>query len=196
MASSSIAGDTVYDFWEAVTCAKCHLRFVPDGGGPPLVPFWITECGHILCNNHLSGCTDNRSFFGLALTSNGLEDADQSCSNCGDRPINLAPLQREVSDDGRTACIFVWLLTCTDGTAHKRLVQITSLRNRFTRKLCQGSWFTSLRKPMLLIAVVQFQQATMGSLIKYYQEKIRKQRSIIEQCKKERAELIALRRCG
>jgi hypothetical protein len=56
--SSSIAGDSVYDFWEAVTCAKCHLRFVPDGGGPPLAPFWITECGHILCNNHLSGYTD------------------------------------------------------------------------------------------------------------------------------------------
>lgn len=59
MASSSIAGDSVYDFWEAVTCAKCHLRFVPDNGGPPLVPFWITECGHILCNSHLSGCNDN-----------------------------------------------------------------------------------------------------------------------------------------
>jgi len=58
MASSSIAGETVYDFWEAVTCAKCHLRFVPDAGGPPLVPFWITECGHILCNNHLSGYSD------------------------------------------------------------------------------------------------------------------------------------------
>ena len=63
MASSSIAGDSVYDFWEAVTCAKCHLRFVPDGGGPPLVPFWITECGHILCNNHISGYIDNRILF-------------------------------------------------------------------------------------------------------------------------------------
>jgi hypothetical protein len=60
MASSSIAGDSVYDFWEAVTCAKCHLRFVPDGGGPPLAPFWITECGHVLCNNHLSGYIGRR----------------------------------------------------------------------------------------------------------------------------------------
>ena len=50
-------------------------------------------------------------------------------------------------------------------------------------------------KSTLLIVFSQFQQATMGSLIKYYREKIHKQRSIIEQCKKERAELIALRRC-
>ena len=146
MASSSIAGDTVYDFWEAVTCAKCHLRFVPDSGGPPLVPFWITECGHILCNSHISGYIDNRSSFGPALISNGLEDADQSCSHCGDRPINLAPLQREVSNDQRTARIFVWLLTCADGTANKRLVQVTSLRNRFIRKLCQGSLFIPIEE--------------------------------------------------
>ena len=65
MASSSIAGDSVYDFWEAVTCAKCHLRFVPDGGGPPLAPFWITECGHILCNNHLSEFSGNFDPMGL-----------------------------------------------------------------------------------------------------------------------------------
>lgn len=51
-------------------------------------------------------------------------------------------------------------------------------------------------KSILLIVFLQFQQATMGSLIKYYREKIHKQRSIIEQCKKERAELIALRRYG
>ena len=54
----------------------------------------------------------------------------------------------------------------------------------------------SLKKSMLFTVSVQFQQATMGALIKYYREKIHKQRSIIEQCKKERAELVALRRCG
>ena len=49
---------------------------------------------------------------------------------------------------------------------------------------------------MLLIVFVQFQQATMGSLLKHYREKIYRQRSIIEQFKKERAELITLRRYG
>ena len=51
-------------------------------------------------------------------------------------------------------------------------------------------------KFVLLIMSIQFQQATMGSLLKYYREKIYRQRSVIEQFKKERAELIALRRCG
>ncbi|KAF9791225.1 hypothetical protein BJ322DRAFT_1203138 [Thelephora terrestris] len=138
MASSSIAGDSVYDFWEAVTCAKCHLRFVPDNGGPPLAPFWITECGHILCNNHLN--------------------ADQICSYCGDRPINLAPLQREMEPP-------------------------------------VSDWFRSLPYAIDSLAnSVKFQQATMGSLLKYYREKIYKQRSTIEQLKKERAELVSLRR--
>ena len=36
----------------------------------------------------------------------------------------------------------------------------------------------------------------MGSLLKHYREKIHKQRSIIEQLKKEQAELTALRGCG
>ena len=49
-------------------------------------------------------------------------------------------------------------------------------------------------KLTLLTVLVQFQQATMGSLLKYYREKIHKQRSVIEHFKKERAELTALRR--
>jgi len=53
-----------------------------------------------------------------------------------------------------------------------------------------------LNKFTLFIMRVQFQQATMGSLLKYYREKIQRQRSVIENFKKERVELIALRRCG
>ena len=52
-----------------------------------------------------------------------------------------------------------------------------------------------LKNYVLLITSVQFQQATMGSLLKHYREKTQRQRSIIEHFKKERAELIALRRC-
>lgn len=54
----------------------------------------------------------------------------------------------------------------------------------------------SLGELVLLTRPVQFQQATMGSLLKYYREKLHKQRSIIEHFKKERAELVALRGCG
>ncbi|KAG6335586.1 hypothetical protein ID866_3502 [Astraeus odoratus] len=43
-----------FHFWDFVGCALCHLLFVPNDKGPPPVPFWLTECGHVVCNNHLS----------------------------------------------------------------------------------------------------------------------------------------------
>ena len=43
-----------FDFWDFVHCALCRLPFTPEPGAPPQVPFWITECGHVVCNNHLS----------------------------------------------------------------------------------------------------------------------------------------------
>lgn len=46
-----------FDFWEFVACARCHLPFSADSGAQPPVPFWVTECGHVLCNNHLSNAT-------------------------------------------------------------------------------------------------------------------------------------------
>ena len=42
------------DFWDTVDCAKCHLLYAPEHGPSPPVPFWLTECAHILCNSHLS----------------------------------------------------------------------------------------------------------------------------------------------
>ncbi|KAF8798183.1 hypothetical protein BYT27DRAFT_7265288 [Phlegmacium glaucopus] len=62
-----------FDFWEFVSCAKCQLLFSLDGAA---VPFWLTECGHVICNNHLN--------------------PDQSCSQCGTQGIQLAPLQQEM----------------------------------------------------------------------------------------------------
>jgi len=42
-----------FDFWEFVCCAKCRMPFALDNGGAT-VPFWLTECGHVICNSHLS----------------------------------------------------------------------------------------------------------------------------------------------
>ncbi|KAK7693533.1 hypothetical protein QCA50_003102 [Cerrena zonata] len=65
-----------FDFWEFVACARCHLPFSAESGAQPPVPFWVTECGHVVCNNHLK--------------------PDQSCTECGTQGIQVAPLQREV----------------------------------------------------------------------------------------------------
>ncbi|KDR73521.1 hypothetical protein GALMADRAFT_251235 [Galerina marginata CBS 339.88] len=64
-----------FDFWEFVSCTKCRMPFALENGSAT-VPFWLTECGHVICNNHL-----NR---------------DQSCCQCGAQDIQLAPLQREM----------------------------------------------------------------------------------------------------
>ncbi|KAK0210899.1 hypothetical protein DFS33DRAFT_336207 [Desarmillaria ectypa] len=63
-----------FDFWEFVNCARCQLPFSSDAGAT--IPFWLTECGHIVCNSHL--------------------DAGQSCAVCGSPGIQLVPLQREM----------------------------------------------------------------------------------------------------
>ncbi|CAK5277662.1 unnamed protein product, partial [Mycena citricolor] len=63
-----------FDFWEFVSCSRCQLPFVSDAGAT--IPFWLTECGHVLCNTHLQ--------------------PDQSCAQCGMAGIQLVPLQREM----------------------------------------------------------------------------------------------------
>ncbi|KAH0827155.1 hypothetical protein J3R83DRAFT_4846 [Lanmaoa asiatica] len=73
---SAVRQDPEFNFWDFVSCAVCHLPFSPADRGPPPVPFWITECGHVLCNSHLN--------------------PNQSCAKCGDQGIQLMPLQRNI----------------------------------------------------------------------------------------------------
>ena len=51
---STLSTSPELDFWEFVSCGICHLEFIKDNGGVSSVPFWITECGHVVCNTHLS----------------------------------------------------------------------------------------------------------------------------------------------
>ncbi|KDQ06752.1 hypothetical protein BOTBODRAFT_192853 [Botryobasidium botryosum FD-172 SS1] len=60
------------DFWEFVHCSTCLLPFTD----PPSCPFWLTECGHVLCNNHLN--------------------PDQSCPQCRTPSVQIIALQREL----------------------------------------------------------------------------------------------------
>lgn len=43
------------EFWEFIVCSKCCLPYTSNA--TLTVPFWLTECGHIVCNNHLSRFT-------------------------------------------------------------------------------------------------------------------------------------------
>ncbi|KAJ8078871.1 hypothetical protein PM082_013155 [Marasmius tenuissimus] len=75
--SSTSANQQEFDFWEFVSCAKCQLPFYSGASNVATVPFWLTDCGHVICNNHLK--------------------SDQSCAQCGTQDIQLLPLQREVA---------------------------------------------------------------------------------------------------
>ncbi|KAF7363550.1 RING-type domain-containing protein [Mycena sanguinolenta] len=72
--SNISAAPPEFDFWEFVSCSRCQLPFASDSGAT--VPFWLTECGHVVCNTHLN--------------------IDQSCVQCGMANIQLVPLQREM----------------------------------------------------------------------------------------------------
>ncbi len=91
ISSSSL---TDLDIWEFVSCSKCHLPFSSDPSAPPQVPFWLTECGHVICNLHLSmSPLYNRC---SCKSTEYTSDADQSCCECGAQGIQMIPLQREV----------------------------------------------------------------------------------------------------
>ena len=91
----SSLSDTDLDLWDTISCSKCLLPFLSKAG--PTIPFWLTECGHILCNNHLSKQMATCHPF-LRLTVPG---PNQSCTQCGAQGIQLTPLQKEVATSSR-----------------------------------------------------------------------------------------------
>ena len=108
----AVAWNTKYSAWEFVHCGICYLPFINPRNpeAPPPVPFWLTECSHVVCNNHLSelslmACCPwlrrvlTRSIrvflFNHPFDS---KDADQTCRQCADGlHIELMPLQLDVS---------------------------------------------------------------------------------------------------
>ncbi|KIY72051.1 hypothetical protein CYLTODRAFT_69984 [Cylindrobasidium torrendii FP15055 ss-10] len=63
-----------FDFWEFVACSRCQIPYHTPNG--PVTPFWLTSCGHVICNNHLN--------------------PDQSCGTCGTQSVECVPLQQEL----------------------------------------------------------------------------------------------------
>ncbi|KAG8966250.1 hypothetical protein FRC03_012261 [Tulasnella sp. 419] len=65
-----------FDFWDFVYCSQCMLPYLSEGQSQPTVPFWATECGHVLCNRHLN--------------------PDRSCPSCGSPNVAVSPLQKDM----------------------------------------------------------------------------------------------------
>ncbi|KAH6918369.1 hypothetical protein BKA70DRAFT_1394047 [Coprinopsis sp. MPI-PUGE-AT-0042] len=94
------------DFWEFIVCSKCYLPYTSNA--TLTVPFWLTECGHIVCNNHLN--------------------ADQSCASCAAMDIQVAPLQRQM--DEPMASWFSSIPAALDGIAFSAKFQQEMMANQ------------------------------------------------------------------
>ena len=101
---SNVSTPAELDFWEFVGCGVCHNGFVKETGALSSVPFWLTDCGHVVCNNHLSEYWTIARLHQVfqwtpripltSVTPN--VDPDQSCMVCGAQCMHLIPLAREV----------------------------------------------------------------------------------------------------
>ncbi|KAI1795905.1 hypothetical protein LXA43DRAFT_990016 [Ganoderma leucocontextum] len=73
---SHISAPPEFNFWEFVSCGICQLEYIDESGALSNVPFWLTECGHVVCNKHLN--------------------ADQSCAECGSTGIHVLAMARDL----------------------------------------------------------------------------------------------------
>lgn len=94
---SNISAASELDFWEFVNCGICHLEFVKENGTLSSVPFWLTECGHVVCNSHISAWLLVSAPKARGGLPSYFKDPDHSCSECGSQGVQLMPLAREVS---------------------------------------------------------------------------------------------------
>ncbi|KZV82684.1 hypothetical protein EXIGLDRAFT_335988 [Exidia glandulosa HHB12029] len=64
--------------WPYIHCGVCHYLFQRqrDTSAPPSVPFWLTECGHVVCNTHLH--------------------PEKLCAQCGAQNIEVVSLQQQL----------------------------------------------------------------------------------------------------
>jgi hypothetical protein len=63
-----------YEFWEFVSCSQCHQPYLTGDSLPP-IPFWLTECGHVICHNHFNS---------------------KNCAKCGAQSVQAIPLERDM----------------------------------------------------------------------------------------------------
>ncbi|CAE6424268.1 unnamed protein product [Rhizoctonia solani] len=98
------ASPTDKSIWEYVHCSVCMMLFLPPNRTDPVpdIPFWLTECGHVICNNHLM--------------------ADQSCASCRAKNPTIVPLQRNMSPP-----VSEWFRPLAD--AHENLVMASRIQH-------------------------------------------------------------------
>ncbi|RDB21494.1 hypothetical protein Hypma_011708 [Hypsizygus marmoreus] len=124
--SNISASHSDFDFWEFVCCGRCQLPFTSTTGAT--VPFWLTECGHIICNNHLN--------------------ADQSCAHCGSPGVQVVPLQSEMEEpmSGWFRSMPVWLDGAANAIKFQQEAMASQIRYYRSRHQQQRVFIQQLKK--------------------------------------------------
>ena len=115
------------DFWEFVSCGRCRMPFSTENN-TATIPFWLTECGHIICNNHLSlsfhccgssscSCDDiSNSLQTLIRVVLNVDRKEYTWHRCSERFVTSYSKYRRGS-------------ICTDGSTYVDMVSVHFLRS-------------------------------------------------------------------
>jgi hypothetical protein len=189
---AAVRQDPDFDFWDFVSCAVCHLPFSPADRGPPPVPFWITECGHVLCNSHLSQRQLKLTQYTVLIPSA--------------RPQSELLKMWRTSHTTRAPpaqCMPSLLLlmprtpNLPDRSTHVRLVSLLTSRDRRHSQCCKG---TSRQVPLhhsasLFLCRIQFQQESLATLVRHYRNQCLQLSSTCDRLRNERKSLRKLVPC-
>ncbi|QRV86146.1 casein kinase I [Ceratobasidium sp. AG-Ba] len=99
--------------WQYVHCSMCMVLFLPPNrpNPAPEVPFWVTDCGHVICNNHLK--------------------ADQTCAACGTTNISCVPLQQR----NMAPSILQWFVPVSE--SHEKLAIAANVQYNMLTELIE-----------------------------------------------------------
>ncbi|KAI0093672.1 hypothetical protein BDY19DRAFT_918247 [Irpex rosettiformis] len=163
-----------FDFWEFVTCSRCLLPFNLDPSGAPSVPFWLTECGHVLCNHHIK--------------------PDRSCGKCGERDIQVTSLQSKVRFTTKLSANTVARFL-PDGPTNVYLVYRGPPDIVRGGLLSIGTSYVILRR-LYYVQSCQFQYNQLATLVRHYKRKCGQQRTIIEKMKADAQNYSEVQKCA
>lgn len=180
---SSIRSLRDFSFWEYVHCAVCQLPFIPDPvnapTAPPCTPFWLTECGHTLCNGHLSLVISSLVWFGEVNVIISMQSQTRVVQHAEQRPSNSFLFRKR--QESLVICHIYLLAQCV------------LLFIKMTPPM--SDWFRPIPQVLdTIAAAARFQQEMMASRLHYYKRKCGQYRAIAKRVEEAEMSNKTLRR--
>lgn len=180
----SSLSDTDFDLWDTICCSKCLLPFLSKSG--PTIPFWLTECGHILCNNHLSKLAKCRLVPPTCPSYGTRSQSELHTMWCSRHSAHASPKR---GCQAVSSSIKIRALMFSDRSPDVRVVPSDHLGAGCSHLFCQGSDVTFERALSKAETSCQFQQEMMAAQIMSLRSRYQQQCMIIDRLKSENSEL-------